>query len=89
MRMNDRDLRLRFPHAKVHVVAENRRADETILMGAEIDSKIFVLSNDRFADFPEKKAVFGKRIIRHEIVYSTIYIHDMNIAIPLSNSHQM
>ena len=56
-----------------------RKADETVLSAAEDDNHSFVLSNDRFADYPEKLAVKEGRILRHEIVSPVIYIHELQI----------
>ncbi len=66
-------------HAKVHIVASKRQADETILSLADANEFAYVLSNDRFGDFNEKSAVKGGRIIRHEIVEGNIFVHDLQL----------
>lgn len=65
---------------EVHVVANNVKADETVLDLAENHKTIFVVSNDRFAEFGEKQALREQRIIRHEIVSGQILIHDLGIS---------
>ena len=77
--MSDRDIGGVFLGARVHIVASMRKADETVLSAAEDDNHSFVLSNDRFADYPEKLAVKEGRILRHEIVSPVIYIHELQI----------
>jgi len=44
-------------HAKVHIVASRRLADETVLDLASASEDVYVLSNDRFGDFNEKPVV--------------------------------
>ncbi len=66
-------------HAKVHIVASRRTADETILDLAGASETTYVLSNDRFGDFNEKSAVRSNRIIRHEIVNGNIFVHDLQL----------
>jgi Zc3h12a-like Ribonuclease NYN domain len=69
---------------KVHVVASRTGADETILDAAQ-DPTTFVVSNDRFADFPDKPAVRDDRLIRHEIINDRILVHDLSIDVEFSN----
>ena len=66
-------------HAKVHIVASRRLADETILDLACANELTYVLSNDRFGDFNEKSAVKDGRIIRHEIVDGNVFVHDLQL----------
>jgi len=66
-------------HAKVHIVASRRFADETVLDLACANEQTYVLSNDRFGDFNEKSAVKDGRIIRHEIVNGNIFVHDLQL----------
>lgn len=80
MGLGDRDIEGRFPKAeRVHIVASKRTADETVLSEANSDPHTLVLSNDRFAEYPEKSAVKEKRILRHEIVGRNAYIHDLQL----------
>ncbi len=79
LRMDDKELRQEFSGlATVHVVASRRKADETVLSAAK-DPYVYVLSNDRYAEYPEKEAVRDGRLIQHEIVNGRIYIHDLGI----------
>ena len=66
-------------HAKVHIVASRRLADETILDLASASEDVYVLSNDRFGDFNEKPVVRDGRIIRHETVNGNIFVHDLQL----------
>ncbi|SEK17254.1 MULTISPECIES: hypothetical protein [unclassified Variovorax] len=78
--LSNRDFEARFPQAqRVHIVASKRTADETVLAAADDDLHTFVLSNDRFADYPEKRAVKEERVLRHEIINQVVYIHDLHI----------
>lgn len=61
-----------------HIVASKQKADETVLDAAAA-STAFVVSNDRFGDFPEKAAVRDQRIIRHEILNGKIFIHELQV----------
>lgn len=81
MGMRNQDIEARFPQARiVHVVANRQKADETILSVAEEDDHTFVVSNDKYVDYPEKMAVKERRVLRHEIVDQVAYIHDLHIA---------
>lgn len=64
---------------KVHVVATKGKADETVLDLAENDKYTYVLSNDRFGEYNDKRAVREKRVLRHEIVDGRILIHDLGV----------
>ena len=68
-------------HAKVHVVASRRMADETVLDLANGSEFTYVLSNDRFGEFNEKSAVKGGRVIRHEIVNGNVFVHDLQLRV--------
>lgn len=78
--LSNKDIEARFPQSvRVHVVASSRAADETVLATAGDDSNTFVLSNDRFVDYPEKMAVKDGRLLRHEIINHVVYIHELQI----------
>lgn len=80
LQMKDRDIAARFRNSvKVHVVATRTKADETILDTAELVGMV-VISNDRFAEFPEKPVVRDQRLIRHEILNGKVFVHDLEIA---------
>lgn len=84
LQMKDEDIAAQFNKtAKVHVVATQTKADETILDTAE-PSDIAVISNDRFAEFPDKPVVRDQRVIRHEILNGMIFIHDLGVSCELS-----
>jgi rRNA-processing protein FCF1 len=80
MNTDDSSLQRRFSvHAKVHVVASRRQADETVLDLASTSEFSYVLSNDRFSDFNDKPVVRWGRIIRHEIVNGNVFVHDLHL----------
>lgn len=81
LELSSTDIEALFPQAdRVHIVASKRTADETVLAAASDDPHTFVLSNDRFVDYPEKMAVKEDRVLRHEIVNRTAYIHELQIS---------
>lgn len=79
LRMSDSEIAQLFGDAAtVHVVATKKKADETVLdLAASEDA--YVVSNDRFGDFPEKAPVRERRLIRHEIVDGRVLIHDLGV----------
>lgn len=80
LRIDDSGVQKRLGcHAKVHIVASRRMADETVLDLADASEHVYVLSNDRFGDFNEKTAVKEGRIIRHEIVNGKVFVHDLQL----------
>jgi len=83
LRVSDDDLRAALPTANVHVVATHVKADETILDAAH-ESTAWVVSNDRFGDYREKAAVKERRVIRHEIVRSRVFVHDLGVNEPIA-----
>lgn len=86
LKLSDKYIVAAFPEAaRVHTVATKRKADELILDVAGEDRSTFVLSNDRFDDFPEKSAVNEDRVLRHEIVGQMVRIYDLRIAVPFDS----
>jgi len=65
--------------ARIHVMSPGGKADETVLNLAERDNHTYVLSNDRFGEYNDKRAIREKRILRHEIINRHIMIHDLGI----------
>jgi len=83
---NDQIIRERFNDndkvkvkVKVHIVATDKLADETILDIASRDDHCYIISNDRFGEYREKEVVKNNRIIRHEVVDGRVIIHDLNV----------
>ena len=64
---------------KIHIVASKQKADETILDLVSGKKNNYVISNDRFSDYFDKEAVKNKRILRHEIINNSIFIHDLDL----------
>ena len=80
LQMSDREISAQFRETvRVHVVASKQKADETLLDTAR-DPDTYVISNDRFKDFPDKSAVRDRRLIRHEILDDTVFVHDLSVA---------
>jgi hypothetical protein len=81
LRANDNDLRRELHGTKVHVVASRGKADETVLHAAQ-DAYVYVLSNDRYAEYREKPVVKNNRLIRHEILNGRVLVHDLAVDEP-------
>ena len=64
---------------KIHIVASKQKADETILDLVSGKLNSYVVSNDRFSDYFDKEAIQSKRILRHEIIDNSIFIHDLDL----------
>lgn len=77
-------LRSQLPGVTVHVAASRTGADEIILDAAQ-EPTTFVVSNDRFADFPEKPAVRDGRLLPHAIINGRVLVHDLSIDVEFSN----
>ena len=61
----------------VHIVSNGEKADESLLKIA-INPSDWIISGDRFSDYPEMPAVKNKRLIRHEILEDKVLINDLN-----------
>ncbi|MBZ2195395.1 hypothetical protein [Occultella gossypii] len=81
MRTSDGALRKELPRTNVHVVSSRGKADETLLHAAR-DHFVFVLSNDRFAEYRDLAVVADGRVIRHEILNGHIMVHDLSVDEP-------
>lgn len=79
---SDDDLHTALPAAKIHVVQSGRQADETVL-DAATEATAWVVSNDRFGDYRDKRCVKEGRIIRHEILSGRILVHDLGVNEPI------
>lgn len=63
---------------EVEVHIANDKADETILNLVE-DETTFVLSNDKFKDFFDKKAVKNDQILSFKMIDDKVLIDDLDI----------
>lgn len=80
LKTRDAAIRATFPGgATVHVVASRGKADEVVLEQASGNPGAYVISNDRFADYPDKDAVSERRVLRHEIVGGTLSIMELGV----------
>ncbi|WP_307314168.1 hypothetical protein [Microbacterium sp. SORGH_AS_0421] len=76
--LDDGALRAQLPGPSVHVTAPATSTDKTVLdLAAE--PTIFVISNDRFAEYLEKSAIRDGRIIRHEILDARAIVRDIGL----------
>lgn len=79
MSTDDQGIRAKLePLAKVHVMATKQKADEFLLDLAANDD-VWVISRDRFADFPEKNVVKAQRLMRQEIFDGTFSVPDLKV----------
>lgn len=79
LKMKDSVIASQFEEGiQVHVVASKAKADEMVLDEAEGDQD-YVVSNDRFAEYPEKTAIRECRLFRHEILNGKIRIYELGL----------
>lgn len=83
LKATNAEIRDQFPGAEVHVMKTKTSADETILNAAEFDLRSYVISRDRFKDYPQKRAVSEKRVLGFTVLNNTISIESLNIHVPL------
>lgn len=78
----DKEIKSEFNgSAHVHIVSTQQYADETILNLSSGDHHTFVISNDRYGDYPDKEVKQNGRLIRFEIIKNRILINDLDINI--------
>jgi hypothetical protein len=76
--MDDQEIASNFGNGiKVHVMASKQRADE-MLLDTATPADAWVISNDRFGEFPDKPAIHEERVIRHEILIDKVNIYELN-----------
>lgn len=74
------EIKQRFPdNVEVHIAARGQIADHTLISLVNSDEQYFLISNDRFAEFADTPAVEEERVIRHELLSDTIFIHDLDL----------
>ena len=87
LKANDQNIRKLLPKLiDLHVVATRQAADETILEYAAKQENTYVITNDRFADFSSNIVVKENRLIRHEIMGNSVFIHDLGVSCGYSQS---
>lgn len=79
LKMDDGALQAAFPNATVVVMNDKAKADEAILAAAEFDESAYVISNDRYADFPEMASVREGRVLTHIIHPRSVQIQQLQI----------
>ena len=70
-----------FDRVEVHIVQSHKSADETIIHIASSNESCYILSNDRYADYPGYDAIENDRIFRFEITKNKILIYDLDLDI--------
>lgn len=63
---------------KIEIFISNGKADETIINAAE-EADAYIISNDRFSDFFDKKAIKEHRVFPYTIKYNSIYIEPLGL----------
>lgn len=81
MRMSSHAVAQRFPGGvEVVVSPRDQPADELILRLAE-EEGAYVLSNDRFVDFPDRAAVRSRRVLGHSITDHMVFVADLGLEV--------
>lgn len=79
---SDSQIRKKFgDRIDIHIVATRQAADETILKFSDNIEGAYVVTNDRFEDYPSSKVKTENRMIRHEILPGKGFIHDLDVSI--------
>jgi hypothetical protein len=79
---SDSQIRKKFgDKIDIHIVATRQAADETILKFSDNIEGAYVVTNDRFEDYPSSKVKTENRMIRHEILPGKGFIHDLDVSI--------
>lgn len=71
-----------FPEASVRVMSNDAKADEGLLAAAAYDRGAYIISNDRFAEYPEQPAVKERRLLTHIIHPHSVQIQQLQINVP-------
>lgn len=80
--MDDASLKGIFPEANVMVMRSKAKADEGLLAAAEFDKSAYIISNDRFADYPEHPAVQERRLLTHIVHPRSIQVQQLQVNVP-------
>lgn len=82
--LDDAALQAAFPHATVVIMHSHAKADEGVLAAAEFDPHAYVISNDKFADYPEHPVVRERKLLNHLIHPQSVQIQPLQINVPFS-----
>lgn len=80
--MDDATLKGVFPEANVIVMRSKAKADEGLLAAAEFDQNAYIISNDRFADYPEQPAVQERRLLTHIVHPRSVQVQQLQVNVP-------
>lgn len=75
---DDATLRRQLPGINVSIVKNLAGADETILDAAQ-DATSYVVSGDRFAEYPDKQAIKEGRILIAQVLNGRVIVPDLDI----------
>jgi len=79
--VNDSEISEALADTTVHVVASGEKAGKTIPHISDYPNT-YVISNDRFVEFPEQEAVRRGRVLRHKIIHSRVSVYDLRVDLP-------
>lgn len=84
--ISEKDLSDKFVDnkAEVHIASNAQGADETILTLASLKESYYILSNDKFSEYPDFDVVKSNRLIKHDVVGDHIFIQSLGISSPWS-----
>jgi hypothetical protein len=68
----------KYNNLEVLIMPYGTTADTVILQKAFLDKRSYILSNDNFVEYPERKALINERVFKVIITNSTIHINDLD-----------
>ena len=63
----------------IRIVSSRMQADDVLLNAADADPKTYVISNDKFRDYPDRKAVLEGRICEHIICNDVVQVPELGL----------
>lgn len=80
LRMSDKAIAQQFSQrVRIEIAPTETKADWLLLEYANHRLKCYVISNDRFSDFPDMAVVSEQRVIRHNVANGHVIIPDLSI----------
>lgn len=80
IKLDAKAIKSKFPiDVEVIVLTMKFEADLLITSFGENNDSVYILSNDRYADYFDKEIVMNKRLIRHQITDERIWIPELSI----------
>lgn len=80
LKLTEKELENSFKNIsnKIEIFISNGKADETIINAAE-NTGSYIISNDHFSDFFDKKAIKERRVFPYTIKYNAVYIEPLRL----------